>query len=92
VLPLQFLPGEGRASLGLSGRETFDVLDLDDGLQVGETLRVRAPREDGSTLEFRVRARVDSPIEVDYLRHGGILQMVLRTMMRDTAAGSAAPA
>jgi len=84
VLPLQFKfkPGESRATLGLTGRETFEVRGIADGLQVGQTLTVRATREDGETLSFDVTARIDTPIEVEYYRHGGILNYVLRLLLR----------
>ncbi|GAC1436215.1 MAG: aconitate hydratase AcnA [Chloroflexota bacterium] len=81
VLPLQFKAGEGRASLGLTGRETFDIAGLSAGLTPGQELTVRVRGEDGSSSSFQALARVDSPIEVDYLRHGGILQMVLRQLV-----------
>ncbi|HEU5317537.1 MAG TPA: aconitate hydratase, partial [Chloroflexota bacterium] len=79
VLPMQFLPGEGRQSLGLTGTETFDVLGVGD-LTPGRQLEVRATRSDGSTLTFKAIARVDSQTDIEYLRHGGILQMVLRSL------------
>ncbi len=84
VLPLQFKPGDDRRSLGLTGREQYDVEGISDSLRPRQELTVRVRREDGSEFTFGAIARVDSPIEVDYLRHGGILTMVLRNMM-DTA-------
>jgi aconitate hydratase len=82
ILPLQFKPGEDRHSLGLDGTETYDILGLNDGLRPGQVLTVNVRRADGSAFSFSARARVDSPIEVEYLRHGGILQMVLRNLMK----------
>ncbi len=82
ILPLQFLPGESAETLGLTGQEVFDVLGIADGLKPGELLGVRATRPDGSAVEFQVIARVDSPMEVEYYRHGGILQFVLRRLVR----------
>ncbi len=82
VLPLQFRPGENRAALGLTGHETYDVRGIADGLQPGKILNVHARRPDGTELEFAAIARVDSPIEIEYLRHGGILQMVLRHLAK----------
>ena len=79
VLPLQFLDGEGRESLGLGGFEEFDITGISGGLVPGKELRVRARGENG-TREFSVRARIDTPVELDYYRHGGILQYVLRRM------------
>jgi aconitate hydratase len=81
VLPLQFLPGESASSLGLTGREVFDMEGLDD-LEPGGQVIVRARSEDGQERIFRVLARVDSPVEVEYLRNGGILHTVLRNMLR----------
>ncbi|GMQ85803.1 MAG: aconitate hydratase AcnA [Acidimicrobiia bacterium] len=79
VLPLTFPEGETVASLGLDGTETFTIA-VDDDLQPRQGVAVGATKEDGATVEFLCTARVDTPIEVDYLRHGGILHMVLRNM------------
>jgi aconitate hydratase len=81
VLPLEFLPGESAASLGLTGREIFDFVGLGDSLAPRQELTVRARSEDG-VREFRVRSRIDSAVEVDYYRNGGILHSVLRSMVR----------
>jgi aconitate hydratase len=81
VLPLQFLPGESAASLGLTGREVIDVGGVADGLRPGKRLTVRARREDGSVKEFAAVARVDTPDDVEYHRHGGLLRYVLRGML-----------
>jgi aconitate hydratase len=88
ILPLQFLPGESRASLELNGRETYEIRGIASGVRPGQRLTVRVRREDGRESEFTAIARIDSVVEVDYLRHGGILQMVLRNLMKD-GAGSA---
>ncbi len=84
VLPLQFLPGENAASLGLTGEETFDILGV---ANVGprETLRVQATKPDGVVTEFDVVARIDSPVEAEYYRNGGILQTVLLRLARPEA-------
>jgi len=79
VLPLTFPDGENAESLGLDGTETFDIA-LDDGLRPRADIPVTATRADGSTVRFTATARVDTPIEVEYLRNGGILHMVLRRM------------
>ncbi len=79
VLPIEYRPGERAATYGIDGTETFEV-DLTDGLTPRQTLTVRATRLSGVVCEFPVVARVDTPIEVDYLRHGGILNFVLRQM------------
>ncbi len=78
VLPLQFLPGESAASLGLTGREVFSIEGLDGG-QASE-VTVRAQREDGSEFRFQASVRIDTPQEIDYFRHGGILPYVLRQL------------
>jgi aconitate hydratase len=82
VLPLQFTEGESADSLGLTGHETYGVAGLAD-LLPGTELTVRATADDGETKEFKVRARVDSPVEVEYLRNGGILQTVLRQLLKE---------
>jgi aconitate hydratase len=92
ILPLQFKPGETRQTLGLRGDETYDVLGLNDALRPGQELTVRVRRADGSTTDFQAVARVDSPVEVDYLKHGGILQMVLRNLLKDKSGEAAVTA
>jgi aconitate hydratase len=82
VLPLQFPAGEDADSLGLDGTETIDIA-VDDTLSPGQDVEVTATRADGSVVGFAAVARVDTPIELDYLRHGGILHMVLRQMAQD---------
>ena len=79
VLPLQFLEGETADSLGLSGREQFDV-EVDDSLEPLQLVKVRATGDDGTVTDFEARCRIDTPVEVDYYRNGGILHMVLRRM------------
>jgi aconitate hydratase len=81
VLPLQFLPGENAPTLGLTGHETFSIRGIADGLTPKERLAVTATREDGTTIEFPVITRIDSPVEIDYYRNGGILQTVLRRLI-----------
>ncbi len=80
VLPLQFKAGDSAKSLGLSGRETFDVVGIEDRLTPGGSLSIKATREDGSALEFEVSTRLDSPVEIEYYQNGGILHTVLRKM------------
>jgi aconitate hydratase len=76
VLPLEFEPGEGRAALGLNGEETFAISGISDGLVPGKSLLVRT--DDGKS--FTVKARIDTPQEVEYFLNGGILQYVLRQL------------
>jgi aconitate hydratase len=80
ILPLQYLPGENAASLGLTGRETFDILGVSDGLRPRQELAVSARGDDGRDIRFRVVARLDGEIDVTYLRNGGVLQTVLRRL------------
>jgi len=81
VLPLQFADGASWKSLGITGRETFDIEGLNNDIQPGQRLTVKATREDGSTFEFPVICRLDSMVDVDYYRNTGILQTVLRQIM-----------
>jgi len=79
ILPLQFVDGETASSLGLTGREFFDLVGLEGG--AAKTIRVVARAEDGKTREFTARVRIDTPKELEYYRHGGILQYVLRSLV-----------
>ena len=81
VLPMQYEAGQTAESLGLTGRETFDVEGLEAGLSPRQRVTVKALREDGSMLTFQVIARLDTPVDVDYYRNGGILQTVLRGLV-----------
>ena len=80
VLPLNFLPGESVETLGLTGKEEISV-NIAEGVKPRDILQVTAKAEDGTEKVFNVLARFDSEVEVDYYRHGGILQMVLRNKM-----------
>jgi aconitate hydratase len=80
VLPLQFEEGDTPESLGLTGRETYDILGISDGLGPRERLRVIARREDGEEVSFQAIARLDSDVDVEYYRNEGILHTVLRRM------------
>ena len=81
ILPLQFAEGDAAASLGLTGRETFDLSGIAGGVEPGQEVAVRAVADDGRELRFTTRCRVDTPVEADYYRHGGILQFVLRGLL-----------
>jgi aconitate hydratase A / 2-methylisocitrate dehydratase len=81
VLPLQYESGQSAESLGITGRETCDVVGLGE-LAPRMRVKIEARREDGATLGFHVLARLDAPVEVDYYCNGGILQTVLRSLMR----------
>jgi aconitate hydratase len=82
VLPLQFIEGENAASLGLTGQEVFDITGLDDGLRPRSQVAVTAASPDGARRSFQAVARLDSMIEVNYYRNGGILPAVLRSLLR----------
>jgi len=81
VLPLQFEDGADRMSLGLTGEETYEIDGIVEGLAPKKRLTVRATAADGSTKTFTVICRIDTPIEVEYYRHGGILPYVLRQLV-----------
>jgi aconitate hydratase len=82
VLPLQFLDGESRESLGLSGEEVFSVVGIQTGLAPGKLLDVVATAADGTVKNLKVRARIDTAVELAYYQHGGILQFVLRELLK----------
>jgi aconitate hydratase len=81
VLPLQFKEGTTAASLGLDGYETYDVVGLSPALRPQQDLTLRLTRRDGRVEEVPVRCRIDTPIEIDYYQHGGILPYVLRQIL-----------
>jgi aconitate hydratase len=81
LVPLQFPEGVNAASLKLDGTETFDVLGLGDDLKPMSDVTLVIHRADGTRTEQLVRCRIDTAIEVDYVRHGGILPYVLRQLL-----------
>ena len=81
VLPLEFLPGQNRESLGLTGLEIFDFEGLAQNFEPRKKIKVTAKDADGKVKNFTALARVDTPFEVAYYQHGGILQYVLRQML-----------
>ncbi len=81
VLPLQFQGGEDVKSLGLTGRETFDIVGISGALTPKQDVQVIATDAEGKTTEFTVTARLDTEVEVEYYRNGGILQTVLRKFL-----------
>ncbi len=83
ILPLQFVPGESKESLGLNGRETYNIEGIEQGLKPRQEVTVKVTREDGSTFSFQTIARLDSAIDVVYYENGGILLTVLRRLMKD---------
>ena len=84
VLPLQFKPGESAATLGLDGREAYTVRGVAEA-GPDSIIPVVATRDDGSVVQFETVCRLDSETDVEYFRHGGILQMVLRQLIARSA-------
>jgi aconitate hydratase len=81
VLPLQFKDGVNGQSLKLDGSETYDIVGLDSHLKPQQDLTLKITRKDGSVENVPVRCRIDTPIEIDYYQHGGILPFVLRQLV-----------
>jgi aconitate hydratase len=81
VLPLQFAEGTSAQSLGLDGSETYAITGLSDAIQPGQMVTLEITRQDGKRESVPVKLRIDTPIEIDYYRHGGILPFVLRELM-----------
>ena len=81
VLPLQFKDGTTAQSLKLDGTETYDIVGLDANLKPQQDLALRITRQNGGVEEVLVRCRIDTPIEIDYYQHGGILPFVLRQLV-----------
>jgi aconitate hydratase len=82
VLPLQFRSGENAESLDLDGRERYDIEGIAAGVHPKMNVTVRATRDDGRTITFQALARLDTPVDVEYYRHGGILPYVARQLAR----------
>ena len=83
VLPLQFHEGTTAQTLGLDGTESYEIVGLSDDIKPRQDLSLRITRKDGSTQEAPVKLRIDTPIEVDYYRHGGILPFILRQLINE---------
>lgn len=82
VLPLQFKEGQNAKSLGLTGREKYDIVGIDDNIKPRQEFKVVATHDDGSKIDFNVVVRLDTPVDVDYYKNGGILQTVLRKLIK----------
>lgn len=82
ILPLEFAEGVTAESLGLTGRETFDISGVSEGLSPFKKIKVKATKESGEAIEFETKARLDSAIDVAYYENGGILQYVLRGFLK----------
>ena len=85
VLPLQFPEGTNAQSLGLDGSETFSITGCRMQIQPGQDVTLEITRQDGEKQSVPVKLRIDTPIEIDYYRHGGILHFVLRELMAKQA-------
>ncbi|EAZ79597.1 aconitate hydratase AcnA [Algoriphagus machipongonensis] len=83
VLPLQFVAGESADSLGLTGLESFTILGIENGLKPGQLFDAKAVDKDGKEIDFKVKSRLDSDVEIAYYKHGGILNYVLRNFLKD---------
>jgi aconitate hydratase len=81
VLPLQFIGSDSVESLGITGKETYDLTGLEGEIKPQQLCTLVINREDGSKQEVKVLLRIDTPIEVDYYKHGGILPFVLRQLL-----------
>jgi aconitate hydratase len=86
VLPLQFKDGMNAQTLKLDGSETYDVIGLDANMKPQQDLTLKITRQDGSVENVNVRCRIDTPIEIDYYQHGGILPYVLRQLVAKAQA------
>ena len=84
VLPCQFKGDTNAASLGLDGTETFDLVGISAGIRPSQDLTLLIHRANGATDEITITLRIDTPIEVDYYKHGGILPYVLRQLLSGT--------
>ncbi len=82
VLPLQFKDGQNAKSLKLDGSETWDLTGLKDGITTGMDVAAKITRADGGAEDITLLCRIDTLDEVEYYRHGGILQFVLRKLMK----------
>jgi aconitate hydratase len=81
VLPLQFLEGTSAQSLGLDGSEMFSITGLSDSIKPGQQVTLEIEKRNGEKRTVPVQLRIDTPIEIDYYKHGGILPFVLRQLL-----------
>ena len=83
ILPLQFNEGQNMHTLDLSGFETYDIIGLSEEMTPNQDYTVRVTREQGTVFDFQVTSRLDTPVEVNYYRNGGILHTVLRRLVKE---------
>jgi aconitate hydratase len=88
ILPLEFLPGQEFEALGLTGHETFSISGISELASTGMHLTVYANSAEGTVVEFDVLTRIDTAVELEYYRHGGILQYVLRQLLRESESAA----
>jgi aconitate hydratase len=85
IMPMEFEPGVTRKTLGIDGTEVIDVLGLEDGITPGMKIKIVITRADGKSEEITTKCRIDTLDEVEYYRHGGILQYVIRNLLDEAA-------
>ena len=83
VLPLQFKPGENAETLGIDGTETFEITGISNGLKPRQDITIKVSNSQGEVQDIQVRSRLDTQVEIDYYRNGGVLHTVLRRMLKD---------
>jgi aconitate hydratase len=91
VLPLNFMNGQNAASLGLTGEETFDIhvpVSSEGLIEPRCEIHATATKQDGSKVEFVTRCRIDTPVESEYYRNGGVLHTVLRRLLNESRKGA----
>ncbi|HWH62268.1 MAG TPA: hypothetical protein VNS50_03305, partial [Ginsengibacter sp.] len=84
ILPLQYMNGDTAEKLGITGKESFSITGIAEDIKPLKKVQVIATKEDGTSIKFDAIARMDSAIEIEYYRHGGILQYVLRHFLEKT--------
>ncbi len=83
IMPLQFKTGDTLESLGLTGKETFEIIGISEGISPGQNVQVQAVKGDGTRLAFDSTLRIDNQVEVDYYKQGGVLHTVLRRLLKE---------
>ena len=83
VLPMVFMEGENQETLGLTGNESYDITGISSNLTPGKIVDVTATKPDGAKIQFKTKLRLDSGVDVEYYKHGGILNYVLRQFLSD---------
>jgi aconitate hydratase len=89
-MPLQFMPGDTRKTIGITGDEVLDILGLDNGLTPKMALTLRLTKPDGKIREIAVQCRIDTQLEIEWYAQGGVLQYVFANILRDPQARASA--